>query len=131
MFQGEPLCDNTAFPALDFGKIAIALPGSPISARLAIPGELEVTAVCVTTDRVNKHFVNSMAKMIAAGLAQFLADSGYSVRDASRTWLGDHLGDGPTVIFAIHVDDLVDETYVRAAIARNIPVIAVLSPDPG
>lgn len=40
------------------------------------------------------------------------------------------MADGPTVLFAIHVDDLIDEAFVRAAVARNCPVIAVLSPDP-
>lgn len=81
--------------------------------------------------KINHHRVNSIPKCICAGMALALADMGFNVCDIYHTWLG-NMGNaqGPTVAVAIYDDLLTDSALARACIARNIPLLAVISADP-
>lgn len=85
------------------------------------------------------HYANSLVKHIASTLANALSKNGCSIIDCCGSWLGDlQPSDGVTglvdnpgrVLFAIHADDLIVESFVRSAVSANMPLFAVISADP-
>lgn len=76
---------------------------------------------------------------MASTIANALSKNGCEIIDCCGSWLGDlPPGDGVTglvdkpgrVLFAIHGDDLIVESFVRSAVSANLPLFAVISADP-